>query len=95
MTTTTTATTGGKNGRKATPAKSRVPPGETKDGAFVRLAVKRMSAVKAKVKGVKNLARGYPRTPEQSARIVSEFKKLANEVEAAFATKEEDKTFSF
>ena len=90
MTTTETTTNGSRNKGK----RWRVPADETKEQAFVRLALHRMNATKAKIRQVKNLAR-YPHTKEQANRIVSELKSLAAEVEAAFVPREADDTFRF
>jgi hypothetical protein len=69
-----------------------VPANEKREDKFVRLALKRIGAVKAKIKGIKNLAR-YPHTEAQAAKIVAELKKMAADIEAAFVPAEDEFKF--
>jgi hypothetical protein len=87
---TTTATNGkGKGG-----GGGRVPPNETREEKFVRLATARIGVVKSKIRLIKNLAH-YPHTEEQAAKIVAELNKMAADIEAAFNPRRDDDTFSF
>jgi hypothetical protein len=92
MTSTSTETTTNGGRRKA--KQHRVPTGETKEEAFVRLALQRMNAVKGKIRQVKNLAR-YPHSDEQAKRIIAELQTLAADVEAAFSPRETNDEFRF
>ena len=73
--TASTETTTSTNGKKRAARKASVPADESREDKFVRLAVQRMSALKGKIRQVKNLAR-YPHTEEQAKRIVTELKAL-------------------
>jgi hypothetical protein len=90
MTNVETTRIGNGRGRRA---RTLVPEDETRHDKFVRLALARMSALKAKARQVKNLAI-YPHTETQANKIVGELKALAADIEAAFAPRGSDR-FSF
>lgn len=60
-----------------------VPPKETREQKFTRLAIKRMRALKARMRLVKNLAT-YPHTKDQAEKIISECFKGVHEIKSAF-----------
>lgn len=76
---------------------SRVPEGETKAEAFVRLAIGRMSNVHHHLGLVANLANtnSYEYTDDQVHKILSELRKWVGMVEAAFEPKVQQDKFSF
>lgn len=55
----------------------------------MRLALKRINALKGKARQIRNLA-AYPHTEEQAAKIISEVKQMAAYIEDAFAPKTDD-----
>jgi hypothetical protein len=71
-----------------------IPENEAREQTFVRLAVARVSSMKAKVRLIKSLA-NYPHTEAQAAKIVAEFKKMSDDVEDAFSRKVESDEFKF
>ncbi|HEY2244027.1 MAG TPA: hypothetical protein VGH47_07380 [Xanthobacteraceae bacterium] len=73
---------------------SRIPPDETRQEKFVRLAMYRMTNLKASARGIANLAK-YPHTDEQRNKIMSELRKIVAEIDIAFTPKTRDDNFSF
>ena len=72
----------------------QVPENESREQQFVRLAEKRVTAIKAKIRGIKNLAR-YPHTEDQAAKIVDALKAMATDIESAFNPVREQDDFKF
>jgi hypothetical protein len=71
-----------------------VPENEAREDKFVRLALKRMGALKSRVRQIGNLA-SYPHTDEQAAKIVAEVKRMAAYIEEAFTPEPETDEFNF
>ena len=75
-------------------ARTPIPAGESREAKFVRLATQRMSKLKATARHVGNLAT-YPHTEAQRDKIMSELRRVVQEIDAAFAPKTRDDQFKF
>jgi hypothetical protein len=71
-----------------------IPPDESREAKFTRLTLQRMPNFKKYARLICNLA-DYPHSDAQKARIISEVRRMAGEVEAAFASPARDDSFSF
>jgi predicted DNA-binding transcriptional regulator AlpA len=73
--------------------RTRIPEGESRRDKFVRLATRRMTALKSGMRSIVNLAR-YPHTDDQREQILGELRKMISSIEEAFAHKARDNSFS-